>query len=377
MSALALRLVYLWLASSRGAEVINLGGHSPYGKSFERYHQSHDRSSMDYDTCRVDFHNIYDVEYTEEYDLCHITELENEEIESMMTKYGLKACCVGGGVMETATGCRGRNKDGQEAEFQSLDICLEHDPDKKSEIESLANCSAECQLISGTLDEAKFVNLTDKYIIEGKEFDIICIGSKCDDDGDYQLEFKACGNCPPKPRPTNTPVSNQTETNQPKPKDDQELERDVPLCCIPPSPSETGVLDGQTFQCSKGSQNSTVADVMSACNWRNKGSIRLVNQTEVIDQENVVCTSWAQDKGQSFTGFLVCQHDCDWNEKCIQLCYQHGEAFDMEKRAIEQLPPNTDLKEVFGLSSDTRIIDAKTRHWEMVANLTELHPEAK
>ena len=190
VGGLSLRLLWPCFTLIVGLDAVSLSG-NPFYKSFARYKAKYNTSSIDYASCSSIFHNSYTVEYAEYDEICHLSQLSPDT--DIMDKYGFEACCLPNGVLETER-CQGTNKDGEKTTFQNVNFCLDHDKNETLEIipATLDACPLGCELLSEKLIETEYDNTTKKY---KNEYNALCVGSMCDDDGQYQLEIMACGKC--------------------------------------------------------------------------------------------------------------------------------------------------------------------------------------
>jgi hypothetical protein len=238
----------------------------------------------------MEFKNDPDYSTTESpgvYEECHVEFLPkvNEE----------KICCPHHDYLAIGI-CDGKDKNGANATFQNVDVCLpqngsEISHQKKADFE----CPLKCTIKKGSMADASVQG--DSLTINGEDGSIsnFCVGYKCedvdDDDNDHsddhmhqiwQKTYEVC---------ICEHVDNSGLAD--------------PLCC-----GEDGVYSKTTQKCILGTMPASVAHQLAACN----STRQTVEVTE--PNEDAICNSFTI-KGHKA---VKCRDHCPGKDKCIQIC---------------------------------------------------------
>ena len=381
-------------------------------KSDPRYTKRHENSTIDYSTCNensISFHE-YEPEYDPDYPdyepepECHIKTL-NTTVEDALP--GVKSCCDSHGFMETAS-CEGNDKDGNKTIFKGVQVCVSHDGSKKVEPKRESRCPLNCELKLGKLDEAQLTNRNKIIVIKGEEWTEFCIAIKCNDGGDeWEHTYEACGKCLEvnEVEEINKDLVNSYKQEQNKlgrsnatatlccglmgtldrktilNKGLEELDRQTQSCTFPSS--RTNALPTSAFQASNLSITSTVSTLstgstkfeamndalfkkISSCNFQNKQTLEVIETTQktMLTDLETLCLSLTQGKSKRFNGSVICKHDCNRNNNCIQMCMHSkgkSQALDEENMVATNIPDEYDLHAMLGVSKDAQLSTKQNR----------------
>jgi len=263
---------------------------------------------------------------------------------------GSKTCCPFHGFLEVGV-CDGTDKTGDEVVFSNVPVCVKHA--EETEVKPALECPLHCELVDD------FLNLDAEPIKDGvlthknKEYHNFCLGLKCDNNGErFHPWFEACGECISDDM--NRKLSERTG---------------VPNCC-----GLNDTLNRESKECSMEPTNLDFEQMTKSCNRRNKQTLQLITDPAKLTDDDTICV---QVLGDGTEAGLVCDHDCQGHEDCVQSCMgvDKGriEAIDFHENQRLTLGPDFDLKDKLGVST---VLFGKFHECpEHIANHTYLYPD--
>ena len=166
------------------------------------YLQENEKSSINYTTCEVnDLHDEEDYEGEDyEGEVCHFAHYkEKKTIEEEFP--GVRSCCPFHGHISSAKNCEGRDKDGNQAVFNKVEVCVKPNEEKDHEIAERVGTNLSCNKTilkdQGTKEDLKdklsTINNVTVLRVGQKTYTDFCFGIKCDgDDSYFEYRYEAC-----------------------------------------------------------------------------------------------------------------------------------------------------------------------------------------
>ena len=161
------------------------------------YLQENEKSEINYTTCEVnDPHD--DPEYEGEDsigEVCHFAHYkEKKTIEEEFP--GVRSCCPFHGHISSAKNCEGKDKDGNQAVFDKVEVCV--NPNEEKDHEKVEKTNSNCRkTVKGIYDDEKAKLLTVNKVqvlqVGQKNYTNFCFGIKCDpNDENFERRYEAC-----------------------------------------------------------------------------------------------------------------------------------------------------------------------------------------